>query len=198
MRVDQAVGIRSRKGGCYRRESRRQMAKSQRASGQCSLAQAALSVWSGRGWKWQAGHALAVLEGSSTHSQCHGGAVGGGGEWGWKCVGVALAAVVSLLSLRRDLLLCGWSSECWAGRDMGRCVGDRRQGLCVSRPCSDSRGRWMDGIYTLMLQEHSHHRAAEERTQPATRARIHRPRRVLLSTDSSSLLRPPSHTSFLG
>lgn len=30
-----------------------------------------------------------------------------------------------------------------AGRDMGRSVGDRRQGLCVSRPCSDSRGRRM-------------------------------------------------------
>lgn len=83
MRFVQALGIRSRKGGYYRRESRRKMAKSQRASGQCSLAQAALSVWSGRGWKWHAGHALAVLEDSSTRSQCHGGAVGGGGESGW-------------------------------------------------------------------------------------------------------------------
>ena len=60
--------------------------------------------------------------------------------------GVALAAVVSP-SLRDLLLLCGWSS----GRDMGRCVGDRRQGLCVSRPCSDSRGGRMLWymVYTL-------------------------------------------------
>jgi hypothetical protein len=37
---------------------------------------------------------------------------------------------------------------------MGRCVGDRRQGLCVSdRAPTHVAGRWMDGIHTLMLQD---------------------------------------------
>ena len=84
MRFGQGVGIRASGGRCSK-ESRRKMAKSQRVYGQCSLAQAALSVWSRLGWKWQAGHALAVVEGSSRCSQCHGGAVGGGGGSG-ECV----------------------------------------------------------------------------------------------------------------
>lgn len=159
MRFDECLRIRSRAGSCYRRGSRRKMAKSQRASGQCSLAQAALSVGSGPGWKRQAGHALAVFEDSSTCSQCHGGAVGGG-SGGGECGRVLRWRRRCCFFLFVIFFFAGGapSAGClrWAGRDMGRCdaaaIGVK---VCVSRPCSPTHvaGRWVDGIYSLMLQD---------------------------------------------
>lgn len=90
MRFGQGVGIRASGGRCSK-ESRRKMAKSQRVYGQCSLAQAALSVWSRLGWNWQAGHALAVVEDSSTVPWRS----GGRRRWWqwWMRVGVAVVSL---------------------------------------------------------------------------------------------------------
>jgi hypothetical protein len=54
----------------------------------------------------------------------------------------------------RDLLLCGWSSECWlvAIWEDASAIGVK---VCVfqDRAPTHVAGRWMDGIYTLMLQD---------------------------------------------
>jgi hypothetical protein len=129
------------------------MAKSQRASRQCSLAQAALSVWLRLGWKWQAGHALAVLAGSSTRSQCHGGAVGGGGESGWCawalrwrrwCFFLFFVIFFFAGGAPNAGLVAIWEDASAIGVKV--CVFQDRAPTHVA-------GRWMDGIYTLMLQD---------------------------------------------
>ena len=108
---------------------------------------------------------------------------------------VALAAVVSP-SLRDLLLLCGWSS----GRDMGRCVGDRRQGLCVSRPCSDSRGRRMLWYIHFTARDiESPPRCCNENS--SSYASSHSPPApcaAALSTTDGLTFAPAKPTSFLG
>lgn len=169
------------------------MAKSQKTPGQCSLAQAALYVWSRLGWKWQAGHALAVSEDSSTRSQCHGGAAGGGGGGGGsgECGWVLRWRRWCLFLFRDLLLLCGWSSECWlvAIWEDASAIGVK---VCVSRPCSYSRGRRM--VYTVYCLRVTVTTTMLQRDFKQLRERSHSPPApcAALSTDSSSLLRPPS------
>ena len=194
MRFGQGVRIRASGGRCSK-ESRRKMAKSQRVYGQCSLAQAALSVWSRLGWNWQAGHALAVLEDSSTRSQCHGGAAGGGGGGSGGC-GWVLRWRRWCLFLFRDLLLCGWS---WSR------YGKKRRRSTSRSVCLKTvlRLTWQaDGVqYTVYCLKHTVTTTMLQRRSKQLRERSHSPPApcAALSTTLQQLtFAPAKPASFLG
>jgi len=79
------------------------------------------------------------------------------------CVGVALAAVV--IVLLRDLLLCGWSSECWLRWSR---YGKMRRRSASRSVCFKTVPRltWqMDGIQFIATRHSHHHVAARELKQ---------------------------------
>ena len=163
------------------------MAKSQRVYGQCSLAQAALSVWSRLGWNWQAGHALAVVEDSSTRSQCHGGAVegGGGGDSG-ECGRVLRWRRWCLFFLFFVIFFAGGAPNAGlvAIWEDASAIGVK---VCVSQDRAPTHvaGGWCT-VHSLLLETYSHHHDVATKIQAATRALAFTARAVCCSRPTAA------------